>query len=145
MKKAYTGRVENNQAFLRNKKAFNEEVARLNGKKIKLTIEELKDKRSLNQNALYWAWMTILGKDIGHTKEEMHLVFRKQFLSDKMPPLVKDEFMQYLKGENVDLNSTRKLNTKEMHEYMENVDNQAKELGIRLPVPDDKFYEEYSL
>ena len=93
-----------------------------------------KAKRSLSQNALYWVWMTILGADIGHTKEEMHYVFKRQFLKDKMPVMARDEFIDYLIMLDYKEVSTTKLVVGEMKEYLDNVFNQAAEININLPV-----------
>ncbi len=100
------------------------------------------DLRSNQQNKLYWKWMTIIGGEIGHTKEEMHYVFKRQFLADKMPPLQKDEFMEYLQGLSKELATTRRLDKKEMMEYMDKVYEQAKTLNYTLPLPEFQNREE---
>jgi len=99
-------------------------------------MEKSKSNRSNQQNKLYWEWMTILGRDIGHTKEEMHFVFKKLFLADKMPVLQKDEFMEYLQGLSKEMVTTRYLTTLQMKEYTDKVYNQAMELNCNLPLPE---------
>lgn len=100
------------------------------------------DLRSIQQLKLYWKWMTIIGEEIGHTKEEMHYVFKRLFLADKMPPLQKDEFMEYLQGLSKELATTRKLDKKQMMEFMDKVYEQAKSLGYHLPIPEFQNIEE---
>ena len=121
---------------LDNKKLFQNRLLELINKDVEIIIKEKKETRSIQANNLYWKWMTILGEDIGHSKEAMHFVFKKLFLSDKMPALLKDEFMEYLQGLDKEIASTRKLNTKEMSEYMDKIAEQSRELGIVLPLPE---------
>ena len=93
--------------------------------------------RSSEQNRLYWKWLTIMGNDIGHSKEAMHFVFKKMLLADRYPVLVKDEFMEYIsKIEGLE-ETTRKLTRKEMADYMDKILEQARELNISLPLPED--------
>lgn len=121
---------------LNNKKLFQEKLSELVGKDIEIIIKEQKGKRSLNANSLYWKWMTIMGEDLGYSKEALHFVFKKQFLSEKMPAFSRDEFMEYLQGLDKEIANTRKLNTKEMSKYMDSVYEQARELNINLPLPE---------
>jgi len=141
MKKVFSFIVQDNKLILDDKQGFNQAVIALNGEKGKLTIAKYKKVRSLSANALYWKWMTILGEYIGHSKEDMHQVFKKQFLADKMPALSKDVFMAYLASQNI-IDSTTELNTKEMTEYMDKIQAQARELRVQLPLPEDRFYED---
>ena len=104
---------------------------------IEVVFRKVSNPRTNQQNKLYWKWMTILGEEIGYTKEEMHFIFKKQFLADKMSTLQKDEFMEYLQGLSKDLATTKKLSIGGMVEYMNKVFDQARELGYRLPLPDD--------
>ena len=119
-----------------NEEGFQKRLLELVGCEVEVTLEKRKGTRSLEQNALYWKWMTILGEDIGHSKEAMHFVFKKLFLADKMPALDKDEFMEYLQGLDKEIASTRKLTTAEMSQYMDKVYKQSIELNINLPLPE---------
>ena len=117
-------------------------------KDIEITVKKRKSKRSLSQNALYWVWMTMLGESIGHKKDSMHDVFKRLFLRDKLSPLAVVEFVEYLKAQEKDIEaSTRKLTKAEMTEYLNKVDEQARNVGVTLPHPEDagfwEFYEAY--
>lgn len=111
-------------------------IQSLDGIGIIETIKRRFKPRSLNQNSLYWEWMTILGASIGYNKETMHFVFKKLYLANKMPILSKDEFMVFLQNESKQIESTQPLTTKEMKEYMDKVNLQAQEINIELPIPD---------
>ena len=132
----HLGKVSNNRLVLYNPFTFKDNLLSLEGKEVEITVGLRENKRSSNQNNLYWKWMTILGKDIGYTKEAMHFVFKKQFLADKMPALQRDEFMEYLQSLEKDIVTTTKLTTSEMKEYMDKVYEQAIELNYTLPTPD---------
>lgn len=97
-------------------------------------VTKEKVQRNAQQNAKYWVWMTLLGEDIGHSKEEMHYVFKRLFLGDKMPVLSNDEFMEYLKKLDHKEVSTVKLDVQEMKEYLDKVFQQAQECNINLPL-----------
>lgn len=119
-------------------------VGLLDGKDIKITVEKQKSKRSISQNSLYWLWITTIGDYVGHTKEAMHDVFKRMFLRDKLSPLQTDEFLQYYRQNQADIEaSTRKLTKEEMTEYLNNVDEQARNLGIKLPQPAEQGFWEY--
>ena len=45
-----------------------------------VTLQPYKQSRSLRQSRLYWQWMTIIGKETGHDKEEVHDFCRQRFL-----------------------------------------------------------------
>jgi len=143
MKKKFLAKILDGRIIIIIKNnALKDFILALEGKNVIVTIEKAKDKRSLQQNALYWEWMSIIGEYVGETKEKMHLIFKRQFLYKKFPALDKDVFLNYLATQEVDATSTKKLNMREMKEYMDNVNAQAKELGIILPLPEDRFYKE---
>lgn len=122
------------------------------------TFQPYKRNRSLDQNALYWKWITIIGVDLGATKEELHEDYKLRFL---VPILTRDN-PQYaemvdavravrkagmgqqadmLRREIVKLTSTTELTTAQMAEYMDDVNQHAASLGIILPQPEDRFAE----
>jgi hypothetical protein len=49
-------------------------------KKSVIEIKEKKLKRSLDQNGLYWVWMTAIQVETGHEKNETHQLYRCKFL-----------------------------------------------------------------
>lgn len=121
---------------IQHKKLFEDYLQSLPDGGYEIIVQKAKKTRSGEQNRLYWEWLTIVGEDLGHHKDEMHFVFKRQFLCDKMPVLQRDEFMEYLQGLGKNLQSTRKLTTKEMTEYLDKVFEQARDLNINLPLPE---------
>jgi hypothetical protein len=86
--------------------------------------------RSLAQNNYYWSCITLIGEELGYTKEELH-----EIMLDMFAPI-----MTYR-----DLNNKPKqrkirsseMSTKEMSEYMNHIDRFAAEQNIILPQPEN--------
>ena len=74
-------------------------------------VSEKKTTRSLNQNNIYWEFVTEFAAYTGYDKDFMHDIFRFKFLF---------EIINIDGEEHKRLLSTAKLNTKEMAEYFEN-------------------------
>ena len=123
----------------------------------KVDIKEYKRNRSLEQNALYWEWLTTIGSVFGNSKAVEHERFKEMFL---VPIFTRDnedyaEMIQAivnirknhmcneataLMKEIIRLTSTTDANVKQMSEYMTDIDRWAAEMGIRLPVPIPEDY-----
>jgi hypothetical protein len=96
-----------------------------------VTVRPYRRSRSLEQNALLWAWYSVVAQETGHTDEEIHEVCKLKFL----PPVFVD-----VAGEVHEVRrTTTKLKVDEMSRYMDNVHAWAiTELGVLLPLPDDR-------
>jgi len=95
-----------------------------------ITIERQKKKRTLNQNALYWQWVTIIGNQLGYFKDDMHELLKDDHMTPKIV---------MFGGEEREVRSIKNLSTKEMSEYMDKVSLWANaEMGIFLPMPIDQ-------
>lgn len=99
-------------------------------KPLEVVVREHKSKRSLDQNALYWARVKVLGDHFGYHKDEMHEVLAHMFLAEKSVTWDAVE-IPYRP-------STTKLNTKEMAEYMHRIEHFANEHGVAIPYPEDR-------
>ena len=117
-------------------------------------ISEYKKDRSASQNALYWQWLTIIGNELGESKETMHERYKDGFLVQiferddpdyaEMIDTLRAVYGQGMKTQAlalrkriVALTSTTSANVKQMGEYMSEIEKQAASLGIRLPHPED--------
>ena len=99
-------------------------------------IRKAKSKRSVDQNALYWAWIAVVEVETGNDKDALHEFFKHKFLINQRVLVF---------GEQVEKRpSTTKLNTKEFSEYMEKIRAFcATELAITLLTPDDMLFNEF--
>lgn len=98
-----------------------------------VTIAPYRKNRSLNQNALYHRWIGLIAHETGNGHDDTHEAMKAMFLPPKF--LTVGERTVEIRR------STTKLNTKEMHEFMTQVEAwSASELGIVLPRPEDMGY-----
>jgi hypothetical protein len=87
------------------------------------------NKRSTNQNALYWLWLSVMSKDIGHTEEELHVIMKGLHAPKKEVKVGNKTYMIP--------KSTQELSKGEFVEYMFHVETEANQLGIELPHPNE--------
>tara|TARA_R100001369_G_scaffold91579_1_gene133250 strand:- start:851 stop:1234 length:384 start_codon:yes stop_codon:yes gene_type:complete len=107
------GIIKNHKLILNNKEQFNKQLIELEGKDVVIKIVERNNKRTNDQNSLFWNWIKILSDYTGYTKEEM-----KEMVSYK-----------FLKRERVDnegytetyLQGTSTLSKKEFNDFMNDV------------------------
>jgi len=119
-----------------------------------IIIHERKKDRSLEQNALYWKWLTVIGAELGESKEALHEHYKEKFLiniyerdcpdfAEMVQSLravwhhgMKEEALS-LRKKIVALTSTSTANTHQMSEYMTAIEHDAASLAIHLPHPED--------
>lgn len=95
-----------------------------------ISISKGKPKRSDAQNRLYWCWVDILSREIGYSKDEMHLVLADKFLQK----------IEFTTKEDVTISqipSTRNLNVMEFVDYLFEIEMFSGEWNIKLPRTDD--------
>lgn len=96
------------------------------GKKIILTPELKKSKRSLNQNAYLWGVVYPCIADVtGNSVPELHEIMKRLHL----PPKI----LSY-KGKEIKIpGSTTELNVSQMMEFLERIISEGSELGAVIP------------
>lgn len=101
-----------------------------------LEIKKKVKKRTVDQNALMWMWFTCIEEDTGTLKQDVHDYYCKKFLRRIVVINGKEEVV---------VRSTSKLNTAEMTAFLNKVQaDAASEFGIRLPSPDDQFFNAFT-
>lgn len=117
-------------------------------------ISEYKRNRSLEANALYWQWLTIIGNELGESKEAKHEFYKDSFLVQiyerdnleyaEMLQTLREVYREGMRDEAlslrkkiVALTSTTDATTKQMSEYMSEIEKHAASFGIRLPFPEE--------
>lgn len=93
-----------------------------------IVFQEHKTNRSLDQNALYWKWMTIFGASLGYTKNGMHRTMMEEHLEPILVQTPKGMREEY---------TTKKLKVREMSAYLENISITAGQMGVPLSWPED--------
>ena len=116
-------------------KSFEFMCSHLRNGKYRVKIERYTEPRTLNQNALMWLWFTCIEQETGTDKQDVHDYYCNRYLRRTA----------FIKGkETVIAGSTSKLNTVQMTDFMNKIqDDAAAELGIVLPLPADRFYQEF--
>jgi len=59
---------------------INKYLSTFEGKRVLITVGKVKKSRSLQQNKLWWLYMSFLSDHIGYSKEEMHEICKFKFL-----------------------------------------------------------------
>lgn len=96
---------------------------------IEVLINIGKRKRSNPQNNTMWMWYTYLADYTGYTVEELHEIFKAEFIGYDVfywqgIPCIKPK-------------STTKLTVKGMMGFLNKIDSIARFLEVKLPYPDD--------
>lgn len=100
-----------------------------------LTIKRASEKRTVAQNDLMWMWFACIENETGTAKEDVYNHYCKKFLS-KPDPM----------GEGFINDTSSRLNTKQMTDFMKKIQaDAASEYGITLPVPEDRYFEDFYL
>ena len=121
----FDGQVNDGKLLLDAGQQFHQHLVSLNGKRVQVTVEKIKHKRSNNQNQYYWGVVVkLIAQHTGHNPEQIHEAL-KQMFSPKW----------YL-GSVMVPNSTARLDTIEFVEYTEKCRQWGSEfLNLNIPLP----------
>ena len=109
--------------------------AMLKNGRYRVTITREKEPRSIDQNSLMWLWFTCIEQETGTPKQDVHDYYCVRFLRRSI--LWNSMNRTVIEG-------TSKLSKERMTWFLEQVQADANtEFGIRLPLPEDKYFEEF--
>jgi hypothetical protein len=111
-----------------------------NGREYLVEIKVRRKRRTIDQNSLYWLWLTCIMDETGMHKDDLHEFFKQKYLGIETHTirLYNTEYSMKM------TKSTTVLNTKEMKYYLDRVQQFANaELGIALPNPEYMYWEEF--
>ena len=109
-----------------------EDIKHFEGKRIEITIQKLKSTRSQAQNRLWWLYVTIIAKEIGYDKSEMHEILKFKFLKKEKVDERTGEVFEYI-------SSTTKLNKSDFSDMVTDLIRYAAEtFDIVLPLPGEQ-------
>ena len=116
-------------------KSFDYMCSQLRNGRYRVRIERYHEQRTLSQNALMWLWFTCIERETGTDKLDVHDYYCNRFLRRTA----------FIKGREMTVaGSTSKLNTVQMTDFLRKVQaDAAAELGITLPLPEDRYYREF--
>jgi len=96
--------------------------------------------RSLNQNRLYWAYLTwVISADGGRLIDQGH--FSPDALHENIKAWITDNYPHQFSGKQINKFTTTELNTKEFNDYIDIVD---RELMVKFfEIPTNRFWGEH--
>jgi hypothetical protein len=121
-------------------------------------LKKVIQKRTLLQNALYWVWLTCIEKETGNPSNQMHLLYRANFLPKSDEEITKiiipnlwetikirinnyDYFDELADIINIISKHTPENDTKEMTYYMDSIKDHAKQsMNITLLTKGEKHF-----
>jgi hypothetical protein len=128
----FTGKVIGGELQGISKKMFQQELKYFEGRAVELIIRKKKKYRSIQQNKLMWVYYTMIGNELGNTKDEVHSLLGERFLRTESVYEKTGLVYSYTR-------STTDLTTSEMMDYMMNIQKfAAEELGMVLPSPNEQ-------
>jgi hypothetical protein len=130
--KKENGEIQYKQYLLNNLENALSTIA--NGEYLLLIKKEVK-KRSLDQNALMWLWFSCIEQETGTDKNDVHDWYCGCFLGRKA--VINGEEKTVAGG-------TSRLTTEQFTYFLDRVQSDAaSEFGIRLPNPEDAYFESF--
>lgn len=82
-----------------------------------------------------WLWFACIERETGTPKDDIYMYYCKKFLSRIIEIMGKEEKVY---------KTSSMLYTDEMTHFMKEIQaDAASELGITLPLPDDRFYKDF--
>jgi hypothetical protein len=130
---SYAGRVESGKLLVDRARLWAEVEGLPDGDYV-VTIERVRPKRSVDQNAYMWGVVVhLLSEHTGYEPEEMHAWLKAQFLPKALAVVTRHgEVIEHAVG-----GSTTTLTTVEFIDYIERIQRWAAiELGVVIPDPD---------
>ena len=92
-------------------------------------------KRSIDQNRLYWLWLTCIGNETRNGRDDLHEYFKQKYIQPETVVIFGEERLKH---------TTTDKSTAQFKEYLDKIQAfAASELAITLPDPDDKHWEEF--
>lgn len=104
------------------------------GKVYKVSVTLHRERRSLQQNSLYWLWLNCISSETGNEIDTLHDYFKDHFLARRV--------VVFGEERNAAI-STTKLNTAEFTAFLDKVQQFAAGEGIILPNPEDLYFEQF--
>jgi hypothetical protein len=109
-------------------------------KEYTVSVKIIRKNRTIDQNKLYWLWLSCICSETGNNKDDLHELFKFQYLGT-INSVIRfgDTTCGVIKNK-----STSTLDTSEFTHYLERIQQFASaELGIRLPNPEDLYFQQF--
>ena len=98
-----------------------------------ISVKKVSEKRTVAQNDLLWMWMKCIENETGTNKDDVYMYYCKKFLMKTVSIGQRQERIY---------STSSKLSVAEMTMFLNQIQADAQtELGITLPLPQDRFFE----
>lgn len=106
---------------------------------VEVVARPWKEKRSISQNSLYWMWLNEISQqatvnDKSHNSDVWHEYFKRYYCPVKL--------ISMPAGDDLQVQSTKKLDTGEMHHYLNLIEQWAQGHFYKLTIPINCEYEQ---
>jgi hypothetical protein len=128
----WDGTIKDSKLFLDKGEKFKQHLQSLNGKRVQVTVEKIKNSRTISQNRYYWGVVVkLIAQHTGHDPEQIHELLKQMF-----SPKWYAHFSTLTDTSKGIPTSTTRLDTIEFVEYTEKCRMWANEfLGLEIPLP----------
>lgn len=127
----HQGKLVNGKLVHDNERYFLGMLSQFEDCRVRTIVEKLRGTRSSNQNRYYWGVvLPVIGEYMGERPEDLHEIFKSRFLRRKRV---------WRGGEITTLRSTSELTSDEMAVYLDQVCQEAAELGCVVPPADKEW------
>ena len=100
-----------------------------------IIIKRASEKRSIPQNDLMWMWLSCIERETGTPKDDIYMYYCKKFLMKTIEVGGRRERIY---------TTSSKLSADQMTDFLNRIQADAlTELGITLPQPQDRFFEQF--
>lgn len=100
-----------------------------------ISIKRASERRTIAQNDLMWSWFSCIEEETGTAKNDVYMYYCKKFLC-KVVSVGKRMEKIY--------QTSSMLNTAQMADFLKKIQaDAATELGITLPIPEDRYFEDF--
>lgn len=105
-----------------------------NGRYI-ISVKRASERRTIAQNDLMWSWFSCIEEETGTAKNDVYMYYCKKFLCKVVSV---GERMEKI------YQTSSMLNTVQMADFLKKIQaDAAAELGITLPIPEDRYFEDF--
>lgn len=105
-----------------------------NGRYI-ISVKRASERRTIAQNDLMWSWFSCIEEETGTAKNDVYMYYCKKFLCKVISV---GERMEKI------CQTSSMLNTAQMADFLKKIQaDAAAELGIMLPIPEDRYFEDF--
>ena len=105
-----------------------------NGRYI-ISVKRASERRTIAQNDLMWSWFSCIEEETGTAKNDVYMYYCKKFLCKVISV---GERMEKI------CQTSSMLNTAQMADFLKKIQaDAAAELGIMLPIPEDRYFDDF--